>query len=152
MKRSIKLFAVVALSVLAGLVLKSDRGHGQAQGSQSPVIIRQIFLQNQSTSPGTITLFTPTSSGLYRISLYVNLTPPSNTGSMCPVVDWTDEAGGEYSFFQLGTNALNCPIVGEIGGGSIIIHDLAHNPVTLNPELSDPFNGQYNLLVTVEQL
>src|SRR5580704_16630374 len=95
MKRNLKLFALVGLSVLAGLVLKSDRGHGQTAGSQSPIIIKRFFLRNQTAQIGPVTLFSPSTEGLYRVSAYVDEWPSSNTGTACPSLGWTDEAGSQ---------------------------------------------------------
>jgi hypothetical protein len=151
MKRNVKLFAVLALSILAGLLLKSDRGHGQSQESQSPVIIKRVFLENQTTSPGAVTLFTPTSSGLYRVTAYADFTP-ANSGVLCTIVAWSDEAGAQAATINFGANG--CALGGSngAGGGSSIVHALAHQPVSLTVFLEDGFNGTYNLFVTVEQL
>ena len=146
MKRNVKLFAVVSLSVLAGLVLKSDRGHGQVQGSQSPIIIKQIFLENQTATPPKITLFTPTASGLYRVSVYVSIFSGANS-SICPEVDWFD-ALNLQSALVFPTLCVN---PGGSGNGAIVVHSLTNEPVDLIPGFS-AFSGEYNLFVTVEQL
>ena len=147
MKRNVKMFAVVGLSILAGLVLKSDRGHGQGQGSESPIIIRRIGLENQTISPGPVTLFTPTSNGLYRVSGYGDMTLQS-TGEICPQLSWTDE----YAFQNQYLFTEGCVFPGEGSGGSLIIHGVANQPVTLSISVEPGFRGVYSFFVTVEQL
>jgi hypothetical protein len=148
MKRNMKLFALVSLSVLAGLILKSDRVHGQkVTASQSPVIITQMFLQNQTITPPEITLFTPTTSGLYRISVYFSIFPGS-TGSLCPFVSWRDA-----SAFQITEVSPENTCVGGGGNanGTIVLHSIPNEPVNLVPAF-ETFSGAYNLFFTVEQL
>jgi hypothetical protein len=148
MKPNLKLFAVVALSVLAGVMLKSDRGRGQeSSGPQLPVIIRQISLENQTATPQEISLFTPTTSGLYRISVYFSIFPGA-TGSICPIVSWRDA-----SSFQISEVSVAEGCVGGAGNanGVIVVHSKPNEPVNLVPGFGT-FSGSYNLFATVEQL
>jgi hypothetical protein len=144
-KLNFKMFAVVMLSVLAALVLRSDRGHGQS-GQQYPVIIRQISMQNQTITPPVITLFTPTTSGLYRVSAYFSIFPES-TGSICPQVEWLDASAQQDWDISLTT----CAYPGNNGNGVVILHSIPNEPVNLIPNF-ESFTGGYNLFVTVEQL
>ena len=154
MKRNAKLFALVSLSVLAGLILKSDRGHGQgAAGSQFPLVIKQVFLTNQTASLGPVTLFTPTSEGLYRVSAYADVTPSSNPGVVCGDLSWTDESGPEtLSSLLLDFYGECAQANGNPGTSSILVHAKPNQPVTISISTYDSFAGQYNLFVTVEQL
>ena len=151
MKRNLKLFALVSLSILAGLVLNSDRGHGQG-GQQTPIIIKQVSLKNQTTSP-TVTLYTPTSSGLYRITVYASVTPSSGN-DVCPNVTWTDESGEQSQGIMMGwSNFSSCAFPGPSSGGAVlIVHSEANQPVTFNAGFSGSSEDEYNLFITVEQL
>jgi hypothetical protein len=151
MKRNVKLFALVSLSVLAGLVLKSDGGHGQTEGASSPVIIKRVFLSNQTASISTLTLFTPTTAGLYRVTLYTNV-PSQSNGEVCPLFSWNDEWGLEIQAPFIGDFLGTCAASGSSGGGELIIHSLANQPVSIAVNVVPPLDGTYNLLVTVEQL
>jgi hypothetical protein len=149
MKRNVSVFATVVLSILAGLVLKSHRGRGQSpEGPQSPIIIKRVFLVNQTGAPGSVRVFTPSQSGLFRVAFYADITP-SSTGQMCPDLEWTDEVGVEIQgIIPTGL----CITDGGEGSGSVVIHALQNQPVSLNLGLSRPFDGQFNLFVTAEQL
>jgi hypothetical protein len=147
MKRTVKLFSVGVLAILAGLILKSDWGHGQTatafEGSQFPITIVRLTLKNQTADIGALNLFTPTSSGLYRVSAYAEITPGS-TGFVEVALSWIDEAGAEGpSIFATGSGS---------GSGSLVVHSLPNQPVTLSTEAGGGFSGSYNLIITVEQL
>jgi hypothetical protein len=98
-----------------------------------------------------VTLFTPTLNGLYRITAYADVLPQS-TGDVCTTAAWTDESGNQSQAISLGLS--ECALVGSYnaGGGSLIVHALPYEPVSLTVSLQNGFNGVYNLFVTVEQL
>jgi hypothetical protein len=152
MRRSASLFLVIVIAVLAGLVLKSDRGHGQGQGPQAASVVSQVFLKNQ-TQTAFLNLFTPTSNGLYRVSAYANVTPNSNPGAVCATLAWNDEAGSQSVQFLTGFFG-SCAQAGLDGSGwgSVLVHSVPNQPVTLTIGPTDNSSGQFNVFVTVEQL
>jgi hypothetical protein len=152
MKRTAKLFSVMVLLILTGLILKGD-DRGQSQSSvRSPVIISQHFLLNRTTYSGPVTLFTPKFDGLFRITAYGNLTPPSNPGQMCPTVSWTDEMGSQTLFIFIAGPGNVCATTSTgSNSGTVLIHAVPNSPVIFDPGIQG-FSGQYNLLFTVEEL
>jgi hypothetical protein len=124
LKRNFKLLAVLVQSILAGLVLKADRGHGQG-GQQSPIIIRQLSLENQTITPPQVYLFTPTTSGLFRVNAYFSVFPGS-TGSLCPWVTWRDASA--YQFAGLSS----CAYGGGNANGAVIVHSIPNESVNLS--------------------
>ncbi|HEV2382365.1 MAG TPA: hypothetical protein VG206_21575 [Terriglobia bacterium] len=153
MKRMVKLFSVVGLAILAGLVLKSDRGHGQTAGSQSPIIIERVVLKNQTAGIGPTALFTPTVSGLYRISTYVDVGPPSNDAQVCGSLSWNDDFSAHNNDLLWYVGGVpGCAFYGPNGEGSnvLVIHAAANQPVTFGT--SSGRYGVYTVLITVEQL
>lgn len=138
---------MLALSILAGLLLKSDRGRGQG-GQQYPIIIRQISLENQTVTSPLVHLFTPTTSGLYRLSGYMNASTQSS-GSACPLFTWFDEVGSQLAIFS-GPAGI-CATAGAEIAATAVVHARANEPVNLNTSL-EGFTGTYNVFITVEQL
>ena len=146
MRRSVKPFSVVALAVLAGLVLKSDRERAQSVPPLSPIVIKQVSLKDLATSSGTVRLFTPKFGRLYRVSFYTDVTPQS-AGCVGVSLSWTDEDGPQT---QNSGNA--CAVVGQSLSNSILVHSVPDQPVDLTASVTSDFNGKYNLFITVEQL
>jgi hypothetical protein len=155
MKRNVKLFALVGLAILAGLVLKSNRGHGQG-GQQSPIIIKRVFLRNQTGAIGPVTLFTPTTEGLYRISTYADVAPPSNGAAVCGSISWTDDfsANTIEPIWNGQGGEDTCPEYGSNGYGTnvFVIHAAPNQPVTFYTFVGGPGPISYTVILTVEQL
>src|ERR1700674_1202503 len=65
----------------------------------SPLIVAKAKLVNQTAAIPTTTIFTPTHSGLYRLSLYMTVSKidPQSSTSRGFALAWTDDGGAETS-------------------------------------------------------
>src|SRR5271154_2878315 len=67
-------------------------------GTVTPVIVASRALTGRTTMIPTTTLFTPSVTGLYRVSAYIAMSTAGTTG--CPwelTLGWTDDAGAELA-------------------------------------------------------
>jgi hypothetical protein len=87
----------VAAILVATIVFTSGNKPADAStvGLPSPVIVAKISLTNQTQQIPTTTLFTPTTSGLYRVSIYFSMTKPVTQLEWDTSLYFTDEAGAE---------------------------------------------------------
>ena len=125
-----------------------------------PKVIHTVTLTGQTNNIPQTTIFTPKSSGLVRISLYMTVTIPSSQfGCAGVAMTWTDD-GGPQETFPVNTLSQNTACfqfletdVGPFGAASttLAIRADAGTPVTY--EVSNvPSGTTYELYITVEQL
>lgn len=159
-----KNLSIAVLLVAFGLVAASSTG-SPAPTPSSPVIVKRVILANQTAPIPTTTLFTPASSGLFRVSVYMT-TPVPNSNSNLWVFNlgWTDAAGVENTngngLVQATSNnqppgAWGALINGGIGtpDGIAVIQCVGGQPITysVTPSLESDL-GTYSLYATVERL
>src|SRR5579863_4698326 len=97
-----KLSTALLLGIFGIFAVHYSSGSPSAQ-SIPPVIVARLVLQNQTAPIATTPVYTPTVTGLYRISAYMT-EPQNNTGNDWNLnLQWTDEVGLEetnYVFMQ----------------------------------------------------
>jgi hypothetical protein len=120
---------------------------------QNPVpqwkVVQAVSL-TQNTSVPTTTIFTPTESGVYRLSAYMSIKPDNQTDAgIVGEFAWTDtshQAAAVPFGLPEGDNSLFFSVV------PTMFRPLVGIPVTyfLNSTVSG--TGQYNLVFTIEKL
>lgn len=60
----------------------------------APNVVATVAMFSQSNAIGTTSLFTPSTTGLYRITLYIRVSA-TTLSEYTPAVTWNDEAGSE---------------------------------------------------------
>jgi hypothetical protein len=118
----------------------------------SPVIVARVGLLNQTAAIPQTTVFTPTQSGVYRVSPYLALTTKPNDGFWYFDVYWTDE-GGTRSASQM------LSLSGDYGRdpngsvvGSFTFRAIAGQPVSYGVSTCCSAGGTYELFFVVERL
>jgi hypothetical protein len=60
--------------------------------AESPVIVAQIAVDNQTSPIPRTVILTPTSDAFYRVSVYLNFTRNNNSNAeVCLNIQWTDK-------------------------------------------------------------
>ncbi len=102
--------------LLLGGALALSFGSASTAGatSTSPLIVAKRRLVNQTAPIPTTMIFTPTQSGLYRLSMYATVTHanPSTNDNWYTHIYWSDDAGAEESNgagYILSWNSGNAP-------------------------------------------
>jgi hypothetical protein len=136
---------IALLLTLLGLAVA---GHA----ATSPAIIKTIVLKGQTTSIPPTTIFTPPTSGLFRISVYMVATGGfDNLGNWNAKINWTDDAGPESTVSWLSLNAFTPP--NAWAQNSIVIEAAAGEPATISISAGTQYPGPtYSLFLVVEQI
>jgi len=151
---------LLAVTVLIGLMAvraRTSTAESSTTTFASPLIVASGQLPDQTAPIAKTTIFTPSQSGLFRISVYITVTKP-NANSLSEWtyrLFWTDDAGPEVQpRFLCSNNALRgvanwCnplyPLVFRAIAGEPISY-----AVVLAPNRQD--ETTYSLYYVVEQL
>jgi hypothetical protein len=128
-----------------------------------PQIVAKGKLPNQTAPIPTTTIFTPTQTGLYRLSVYATISKADlNSGSFWNYQpSWTDDSGvlqqavalvlGSGSL--LGQFTMSDNAVLQYGGTTLPIEVKAGTPITYSmTQQGPPDNSAYSLYYTLERL
>jgi hypothetical protein len=148
----------VAAILLTTIVFTSGNNavHASAPTMTSPVIVASGSLQNQTAPIAKTEIFTPTQTGLYRLSVYMTLTATSTNGADWEfILTWSDDAGNELAG-TIGLNTAQKP-PNAWGSGAFypeVFEAVAGQPVSYDVFLGNGFRkgGTYSLYYTIEQL
>src|SRR5216684_8145793 len=92
----------IAVVLLAAFAFMSGSRSADASPvtSISPPIVARGKLVNQTAPIPTTTIFTPTQTGLYRLSVYATISKadPTSAGLWVFSPSWTDDGGNETDF------------------------------------------------------
>lgn len=147
--------AVIIVSLLAAASLSVSAQTATAAAPQVPRIVAQVALKDQTSAIAETTLFTPTSSGVFRISMYAMPTAPiscPNSASIYSNGHFTDDVGLK------GWDGVASDITSVYAWGqsSVILRAAGQSPVTYSTGISDGgcdiSNLKYDLFITVERL
>jgi hypothetical protein len=157
----------VAVLLLAMLAFASGSKPADAlsTGLPSPVIVATVNLTNQTAPISSTTLFTPTSTGVYRVTAYMTQVTPVNTLNIFwyLTLHWTDDAGTQSASLRTnhillqtltsGTPPVSYGFDALPPGSTSIIEAKAGQPITYSVVLSKGTNGgTFSLYLVVEQL
>ena len=151
--------AALLLAVFA-FTLGNRSATATPSGTVTPVIVASRALTGRTTMIPTTTLFTPSVTGLYRVSAYIAMSTSGTTG--CPwdlTLGWTDDAGAEQAqnLLQLSASA-HPPDAYGFGENALtqtaIMRAVAGSPITYNVPATgcSGDNGTYELFLTAERL
>jgi len=158
----------VAALLLAAFAFTSGSRSADASPltSISPPIVARGKLLNQTAPIPTTAIFTPTQSGLYRLSVYSTITTsdPNSQSNWYVNLLWTDGAGSErVNNLLVGLNNTATQFTQgwayQLGasptGGSVAVFEAqAGQPITYSVTLENgpADNSKYSLYYTLERL
>lgn len=157
-----KTIAVAALLVAVFAFVSGSRSaDASATATISAPIVARGEVLNQSTPIPTTTIFTPTQTGLFRLSVYAYLSTSdvSSNQGWNYTLNWTDGAGAESSNNILDVNSNQTPplawaSVGETQnspGCVTVFEAVANSPVTYS-FFKNPDNSAVSVYWIVERL
>jgi hypothetical protein len=133
----------IAVVLLAAFAFMSGSRSADASPTTpiGPAIVAHGKLVNQTAPINTTTIFTPTHTGLFRLSIYMTCTKTGNSSNWFYNFNWSDDAGAENA---------------NVNGGSLIyIHSnygppsaYAFNDATYWPGSAVPFEAIAGVPVT----
>jgi hypothetical protein len=142
------------------MVISTAFASGATLPHPTNVVAKKSIL-NQVGPIQTQTLFTPKTTGDFRVSIY--LTSPAVTGTgasnyyILVLPSWTDDSGtwpskwfGVYGIPFMST--ITGQTVPSQAGGSAVIHVKANTPIQIMDGGSGDVVDTYNVFVTVEKL
>jgi hypothetical protein len=142
---------------------KSAGAAAPATTFSSPQIVAKAKLPHQTAAIPLTTMFAPTQTGLYRLSVYGTLLNTGTTGAYWSFnLGWTDDAGPQTTnslivgwdpnggqFVQLWNIGFNQPS----GGPVITFEAKASQPITYSVTFNgDPDGTAYSLYYVLERL
>jgi hypothetical protein len=110
--------------------------------------VSEVDIIGQVGSLPETTLFTPTQTGLYRVSAYLVVTSRGSQGNLYGFALWTDVTGIQR--FQLGylcTNEVGCSQT-----SSVVTYAVAGQPILVKTSNNAVAPPTYNMYVTAEKL
>jgi hypothetical protein len=148
----------VAALLLATFALTSGSkpADASASGLPSPVIIAKIALTGQTANIPATTIFTPTKTGLYRLSTYATETVPvfNSPASWGTNFLFTDDSGVQTTY-SISWAAGSAGPAANISAIAIPFEAVAGQSLTFSNTLGGDDGrggGTYSLYFTVERL
>jgi hypothetical protein len=138
---------------VVGIVLQGIASPGLAQiylyGEQKRAIgsLGSLSFTGETAAIPATTLFTPLTSGLFRVNFYTTATSGTTCTLPCIVgnVNWQDENGAQ-------TFALGNPGVNAVYANSVVIHTVGGQPIRFSMTYAAGTNLTYEAFVTLERL
>lgn len=109
-------------------------------------VISKLQALNKSGNYFNANIYTPSTSGDYRVSVYVRLQTSTPPGDTTIDVGWTDEVGGPLAIstatdqFGLGATLVVTP------------HIQFGNAINLSVSPPSGYSGNYDVFATIERL
>ena len=131
-------------------------------GLPSPLIVAKGKLTHQTAPISTTTIFTPTQTGLYRLSVYMTTTTADAISQQDWQYNlfWSDDAGAEnVNFLLFAVGQATPPLAWASNafapywpGQVVTFEAVASLPVSYSVTQGQPDNSAYSLYYTVERL
>jgi hypothetical protein len=156
MSRCAGLFAFFAMLLSLSLSLPIA---AQGQNLTSPLIVASGKMVGQTKPISATILYTPSETGLFRVSVYMCMAKPGNTPNRDWVffLNWTDDAGKETDqLADLVVNSLppSGYALSYILPAGFAFEAVGGEPITFAVDASSGTGtkGRYSLYYTVEQI
>ena len=130
------------------IILFADNPHVP----KAPVVVAQSDNPGQTVVIPPFTLYTPTISGDFRLSTYLEAPNVSGLNALCSITTWTDDVQSESDLLDMGLNTGQPTYTRE----TLVIHAVAGIPITVGV-FNNPTGGcnvppSYGAFWTLEQL
>lgn len=103
-----------------------------------------VDLLAQTGSIGTVTLFTPSSDGLFQISTYANATTTDASAVLTVTISWTDDSGTQSTAV---VSSMPFAVAKTASQSSLIIKAKSGVPVQYSSTLSGATTAAYTLVI-----
>jgi hypothetical protein len=149
---------ISAVSILLVAILAVGFATNGSNTTAGPRVIARVNLTSQTEAIPVTTLFTPPSTGLFRVSEYTTVTAPGHNPqyNWSTFLYWTDESGSESAMLaDLGDGQKPPTDYAVCGTGAdcmTIIRATAGVPVSYSIADNSGATGVYDAFLVVEQL
>jgi hypothetical protein len=142
-----------AIALLLGTFALTGSQSAAVPAATSAPIIARVALTNQTATIPKTTIFTPTQSGIYRVSPYMGTTQPNNNGFWYFDFYWTDDGGTRSAgqMLSLGSQGFGQDPNGSVVG-SFTFRAIAGQPVSYDVSACCGASGAYELFFVVERV
>ncbi len=129
-----------------------------ASGQTSPLIVASGKMVGQTQGIPKTTLFTPTETGLFRVSVYMCMTKPGSPNrDWIFALNWTDDAGPEsdqLADLPMTSSPPNAYALSYALPAGFAFEVVAGQPITFTVDASTGTGskGAYSIYYTVEQI
>jgi len=114
-----------------------------------PSRVSNVALTAQPSAIATTTLFTPTTTGTYRVSVYIVDTAAGSAGTVAATIGWTDDEQAQ----TISTSTVPLATLGAFTNSTFFIEATSGNNVTYATTFVGALGSpQYSLYVTAERL
>jgi hypothetical protein len=131
----------------------------RAQNLTSPLIVASGKMVGQTKPISKTILYTPSETGLFRVSVYMCMTKPGNTSNRDWVffLNWTDDAGPEFDQLAdlvVNSGPPNSYALSYIHPAGFAFEAVGGEPIAFSVDASSGAGtmGMYSLYYTVEQI
>jgi hypothetical protein len=125
----------------------SVSGFAQTQCAAFPCVVATVSLTNQSQAIPNTPIFTPTASGVFRISAYLSTSAGNHSALWQLFVGWTDDNGARKASTAAPPSGSNANIA------TFVAQDVAGVPLSYQTKPIGNVSGMtYNFSIVVEQL
>jgi hypothetical protein len=123
---------------------------GFAQCSAFPCVVATVTLTDQSKKIPVTSIYTPPTSGVFRVNAYMSATTGNNGGEYWQLtLQWADEIGSQQGYTAAFTGSNNAAtaafVVRDLGGSSISYATTFNHQGGTEPL-------KYNVFIVIEQL
>ncbi len=155
------MFKTLCVAVLLLSTFALTQARNSTVGPVSPPIVARGKLLNQTAPIPTTTIFTPTQTGLYRLSVYGTVTTSTCSGSYWSLnPEWTDDSGALQAsangILQSNGNCLGSFLLFNSGfstGATITLEAKAGTAITYSvDQVGAADSSAYSLYYTLERL
>jgi transcription elongation factor len=144
-----KITQTLRFTLLVAFTILLSRGVALSQAPYATKVVAKKSFLNQTGAIASTTLYTPTASGNYRVSIYSDTQNPPDLNAMCPHFVWTDDFNSGQT--NDGPGCLNTnPLT--FGQGILVLHVKGGTTISVYTSTSYPEIPPYNLYVTIEKL
>ena len=150
---------IFLMSVTLFFLVSSSLAQNSESGFSPVTVVGKVNIRNLTQGIPITTIFTPTTTGVFRASTYLAMTSPATGGNAWyALLYWTDDAGPEYyelsnvpdnnappgDYGYTTAGGLNPPFTFEAIAGQAVSFSLVPSP--------DAPPGTCGLTITIERL
>jgi len=149
--------AVLAIALSMAVCGQTQPPAASTPSTNGPVVVQRVGFENQTGAIPQTTIYTPSHTGLYRITIYMEETmanAANTSGSFCASLGYTNDSGVARDPFE--TCLFVAPSLSDNDGWTFAIRAMANTPILFSTSLGgDPppvLPFAYSTFVTIERL
>jgi hypothetical protein len=155
-----KFILMISVATLLVSTVSAQNASKAPSSFTVPIIVAKKVFRNQTQPIPQTTLFTPSVTGIFRVSVYMAMTSPiDGTSGWTLGWNWTDDAGAEQTYLAVLFDNAAPPYDFALSNGSstppvpFTFEAVAGQPISYSVYgPGDPQGGTYGFVLVVERL